>query len=108
MLLAKIWDKINAGVRKNIPASTGFLSLREQDMTRYLFGQLDGLHYFGGYADAERRMLVYLPEYLDEPSLYDEDSPIVCLSATFYANDCPSHRDFLGALMGAGDRKSVV
>jgi RNA-binding protein YlmH len=108
MLLAKIWDKINAGVRKNIPASSGFLSLREQEMARYLFGQLDGLHYFGGYADAERRMLVYLPEYLDEPSLYDEDSPIVCLSATFYANDCPSHRDFLGALMGAGISRETV
>ena len=34
MLLAKIWDKIAAGIRKNIPANTGFLSLREQEMCR--------------------------------------------------------------------------
>ena len=29
VLLAKIWDKINAGMRKNIPANTTFLTLRE-------------------------------------------------------------------------------
>ena len=38
VLLAKLWDKINAGIRKNIPASTCFLSAREQEMAKYLFG----------------------------------------------------------------------
>ena len=37
VLLAKIWDKINAGMRKNIPANTAFLTLRELEMCRYLF-----------------------------------------------------------------------
>ena len=61
LLLAKIWDKITAGIRKNIPANTGFLTLRELDMTRYLFGDLEGLHSFGGYPETERKMLIYLP-----------------------------------------------
>ena len=108
VLLAKIWDKINAGIRKNIIANTGFLSLRELDMTRYLFGYLPGLYAFGGYGDAERKMLVYLPEYLEESSLMEEDSPLVCLRATFYDGDSPSHRDFLGALMGAGIARETV
>ena len=108
VLLAKVWDKINAGMRKNIPASTCFLSLRELDMTKYLFGNLEGLVAFGGYEDAERQMLVYLPEYLDETALQDEDSPLVCLRATFYEGDTPSHRDFLGALMGAGIARETV
>ena len=43
VLLAKVWDKINTGIRKNIPANTCFLSLRELDMTRYLFGDVEGL-----------------------------------------------------------------
>ena len=102
MLLAKIWDKINTGIRKNIIANSPFLSPRELDMTRYLFGDLEGLHRFGGYPDAERQMLVYLPDYLDETALTDDDSPIVCLHATFYEGDSPSHRDFMGALLGAG------
>ena len=62
VLLAKIWDKITAGMRKNIPANTGFLTLRELELCRFLFGNQEGLFPFGGYADAERQMLVYLPE----------------------------------------------
>ena len=108
VLLAKPWDKIQAGLRKNIPANTCFLSLRELDMTRYLFGDVPGLVSFGGYEHAERRMLVYLPEYLDESALMEDDAPIVCLRATFYEGDSPTHRDFLGALMGAGIARETV
>ena len=108
VLLAKVWDKIQTGIRKNIPASTCFLTLRELDMTRYLFGAMDGLHAFGGYEGAERQMLIYLPDYLEESALTDEDSPLVCLRATFYEGDTPTHRDFLGALMGAGIAREVV
>lgn len=108
MLLAKLWDKINAGMWKNIPASTCFLSPRELEMAKYLFGEPEGLYAFGGYPDAERKMLVYLPEYLDESSLMEDDSPVVCLRAVFYQGDSPSHRDFLGALMGAGIGRETV
>ena len=101
LLLAKLWDKINAGIRKNIPANTCFLSPRELEMARFLFGEPEGLYAFGGYGDAERKMLVYLPEYLNENALYEDDSPVVCLRAEFYQGDSLSHRDFLGALMGA-------
>ena len=108
LLLAKLWDKITAGMRKNIPANTCFLSPRELEMARYLFGDVPGLYAFGGYADAERKMLIYLPEYLEEDALYDSASPCVCLRASFYQADSPSHRDFLGALMGAGIGRETV
>ena len=108
MLLAKVWDKINAGIRRNIMANTSFLSPRELEMTRYLFGDLPGLHSFGGYEEAERKMLIYLPDYLEEDALYAEDSPVVCLRATFFQEDSLSHRDFLGALMGAGIGRETV
>lgn len=102
LLLAKLWDKIDAGMRKNIMASTCFLSPRELELSRFLFGAPEGLYEFGGYGDAERKMLVYLPDYLEESALTGEDSPVVCLRAAFYQGDSPSHRDFLGALIGAG------
>ena len=108
VLLAKVWDKIGAGLRRNILASTCFLTPRELEMTRFLFGNLEGLHAFGGYGDAERQMLIYLPEYLDESTLTGEDSPLQCLRATFYEGDTPSHRDFLGALMGSGIAREAV
>lgn len=108
LLLAKVWDKINAGIRKNIPANTCFLSPRELEMCRFLFGDTEGLFSFGGYADAERNMLVWLPDYLEESALYEDDSPLVCLRASFWEGDTPSHRDFLGALMGAGIARESV
>ena len=108
LLLAKLWDKINAGMRKNIPANTPFLSPRELEMAKFLFGEPEGLYAFGGYEEAERKMLIYLPEYLGESSLLEEDSPCVCLRAAFYQGDTPTHRDFLGALMGAGIARETV
>lgn len=108
LLLAKVWDKIHAGIRRDIPASTCFLSPRELEMTRFLFGSLSGLCSFGGYPDAERKMLVYLPEYLEENWLTGEDSPVVCLHAEFYQGDKPTHRDFLGALIGTGIAREAI
>ena len=108
VLLAKLWDKIQAGMRNNLMAATAFLSPRELELSRFLFGNQEGLVSFGGYPDAERKMLVYLPDYLDENALTDEDSPLVCLRASFYEGDSLSHRDFLGALMGAGIARETV
>lgn len=108
MLLSKLWDKLNNGMIRNIPTHTCFLSPRELEMTRFLFGEQPGLLSFGGYVDAERKMLCYLPEYLDEDSLMNDDSPVVCLHAEFYEGDTPTHRDFLGALMGAGIARETV
>ena len=108
ILLAKVWDKINAGMRRNIPSNTCFLSQWELEMTQYLFGDMEGLVAFGGYEAAERKMLCWLPDYLDESTLTEGESPVVCLRATFYEGDSPSHRDFLGALMGSGIAREAV
>ena len=108
MLLSKLWDKIQTGLRRGIPASTGFLSPSEQPSAKVLVGDLPGLFAFGGYADAERKMLIFLPEYLDGTYLDGEDSPVVCLHAEFYQGDTPTHRDFLGALMGSGVAREAV
>jgi len=108
ILLAKVWDRINSCLRRQIPGNTCFLSPREQEMCRYLFGNVDGLSFWGGYEDAERQMLVFLPEYLENGWLLGEDSPLVCLRSEWYEKDSLSHRDFLGALMGAGIGREAV
>ena len=108
ILLAKLWDKITAGIRRNIPSNSFFLSPRELEMARLLFGEEPGLCRFGGYGGAERQMLCYLPEYLDESWLWEPDGPIICLRAVFFDSDSLSHRDFLGALMGAGVARDTV
>ncbi len=77
-------------------------------MSRFLFGEMAGLYSFGGFSDAERKMLCYLPDYLDENFLYGDSSPVVCLRATFYEGDALSHRDFLGGLIGCGVERQVL
>lgn len=108
ILLAKLWDKIQAGMSRNIPAHSCFLTPRELEMARYLFGTGEGLFVFGGYADAERQMLIYLPEYMDDSFFMTDAAPIYCLHAKFYEGDNPTHRDFLGALMGAGIARESI
>lgn len=108
VLLAKLWDKIQTGMRKNIPAHSGFLSPRELQLAQFLFGDTEGLYHFGGYSDAERKMLVYLPDYLEPDYLSGEESPVICLRAQFYRGESPNHRDFLGALMGCGITRECV
>ncbi len=108
ILLARLWDKIQAGIGRNILSHTAFLSPREQQMATFLFGAEPGIVAFGGYEDAERKMVLYLPDYLKENILMDGESPIVCLRASFYKGDCPTHRDFLGALMGCGISRDSV
>ena len=108
ILLAKVWDKIQSGMRKNIISNTCFLSPRELEMTKYLFGQVEGLCAFGGYDDAERKMLVYIPDYLDCTYLYTDDSPLVCIHGSFHETYDLSHRDILGALMGSGIGRETI
>lgn len=107
VLLAKVLDRISAGRRRNTPAYTGFLSLREQRMVLHLVGS-EGICFFGGHPGTERTIACYLPDYLEESSLWEDDGPIVCLRATFYEKDKLSHRDFLGALVGCGVKRETI
>lgn len=106
MLLAKVLDRLTMGKRKNIPAYTSFLSLREQELVRRLLGEED-LIFFGGFPGAERAVACYLPDYLEEDSLM-ENGPVEALRATYYDKDVLSHRDFLGSLMGCGVKRETV
>lgn len=106
VLLARVWERLSAGQRRNIPAFSCFLSLREQELVRRLMGE-ESLTFFGGYAGAERAVACYLPPYLEPESLYAE-GPVACIRASFFEEDALTHRDFLGSLMGAGIKRETV
>lgn len=79
LLLAKIYDKLSAGERRNIPAATAFLTGREQIMARQLTDRagIPNVHAFGGVKGAERQVLCYVPDYYEpEEFLCSEDGPI--------------------------------
>jgi RNA-binding protein YlmH len=111
VLLARVWDKIAAGERKNIPSNSCFLSGREQILTKRLLeqGGLPEPQFFGGFPGAERQVAAYVPDYYDPAEFFaGEDSPVAALRLTYSQYDSLSHRDFLGSLMGQGIKREIL
>ena len=107
LLLARIYDKLTRAAGREIFACTGFLSLREQVLTRRLLPHLP-LVFFGGCEGAERCMACYLPEYMTEADLFSSEGPVAAVRAAYYEKDALTHRDFLGSLMGLGIKRETV
>lgn len=110
VLLARVYERIEQGARRNIPTSTCFLSPREQVIAeRMLRGAgMTTFCFFGGVSTAERRICAYVPDYYGEDWLLSEESPLAAFRASFYEGDSLTHRDFLGSLMGCGVKRETV
>lgn len=61
--------------------------------------------FWGGYEEAERKLLGLFPDYM-EPR--EEEFPLVPLTFLFREADSLSHRDFLGSFMALGIERDVI
>lgn len=106
LLIRKAEDKLNICEKRAVMTCTGFLNDREQSVLSEAikpYGDIRTLFY-GGYDDAERRILVFLPEYFE----LEDDMPLTAVRASYYRDYELSHRDFLGALTGSGISREAV
>lgn len=103
MLLLRVCDRLTRARDRDIPTATAFLSPREQALVKQILPWVC----FYGVGEAERKVAYYLPAYLTEEDFF-EDGPVACLRGSFYEANALSHRDVLGALMGAGIRRDTV
>ena len=87
MLLVRVCDRIERAERREQPVSTFFLTPRERTLAAQLLPQAK---FFGG------------------PEDWLADGVVAYLSATFYEKNALTHRDMLGALMGAGLRRDAI
>ena len=105
MTLARILDRAEQARSRNIPAATDFLSPAQQvqagEALRLAGFSETGYAALGGYEGAERRLLLFLPDWLEVEDA-ESQSPIRCLRAAFREEYRLTHRDFLGSLMGMG------
>ena len=111
ILLAKVYDRMTAGERRNIPSYTSFLTGREQILAQRLMEQtgVSDICLFGGVPGAERQVMCYVPDYYDsEELLLGEDGPIAALRAKISSYDHLEHRDFLGGILAQGIRREVL
>ena len=107
MLLARVYERMTNAAARSIPASTCFLSKREQMLAAELLRGQE-IRFYGGPPMAEREICCYLPDYLDESWLEGEDGPIAAVRASYFEGDTLTHRDLLGALMGCGVKRETV
>ena len=107
LLLARVWDKYEQTERKNIPSATVFLSPRERQLAQAMLnaaGVRSGYLFDGGYEEAERNVLIFLPDWAEEPA----GDELVFLRASFHGEEGLTHRDILGSLMGLGVTRERV
>lgn len=102
--LIRACERIERAREQERPAATAFLSPREQALLKTL---LPWCLFWGGTEEAERAVAYFVPEYMTREELFD-GGVIACLRGSFYQENALSHRDVLGALMGAGLRRDAV
>lgn len=106
LLLSRILDRQRKAANGGGPVCTDFLSPREQalagDLLRLSHTPDDTYLFAGGAADAERRILCFLPDWMSPDDLAPEALPLCAVRAAWRDGETLSHRDLLGGLMGLG------
>lgn len=142
ILLATIEDKIEQCMRSYTVQTSGFLDLRQKELVSALLkGSLDVVvlneepdgsiidadtsgsgriraFFYGGYGDAERRIVVMLPDYVQVHDVIpaisqgnDEcDCPLIVLKVGTKGGMSRklTHRDYLGSILGLGIKREKV
>ena len=105
LLLANILDKHELCQNKNFVTATSFLDLRQQGLVHLIKNEFKVKYeLFGGFADAERKVLYFLPEWEEELT----DHNLCLLNVTPNANKPLSHRDYLGSVLSLGIKRETI
>lgn len=109
MLLARAKDTAELCEKQYIAKALGFLTPAEAAIIKAHQRQVCAADvrtlFYGGYPDAERCMLVALPEYAEEGAKTEFISVLeICGRDIGTLN----HRDFLGSLLGLGIRREKI
>ena len=106
VLINSIYDKKKQCEDLYIPTFTAFLDPRQGAMAEAEF-KFSKHIFYGGYEDAERRIMVFLPDYLNE--LDDENNPLEVLRLSVPKGSKKlSHRDYLGSILSLGINRNVT
>lgn len=97
-LQKRAMDLARRSLERGMVTCTAFLTPEEQ--AELLGLHLENLVLWGGGPEAERRVAFFLPEYLTAETLEPGDYVALLHARTPFAS--PSHRDYLGAILGLG------
>ncbi len=109
LLLAKVLDQADLSLRRHIITFSDFLSPAETAQAVELLKKVHDLSFlaYGGYNDCERKMLGFYPDYMSAEDVY---FPITAVKIKFNPkfSSPPSHRDYLGSVLGMGIERGKV
>ena len=113
LLLAKILDKIEFTKSKNKVESTDFLNLAEQDLADKFLKRIKFTNYyfFGGAGEAERKIIIFYPEKINEEMARKNHSKIMSvikIKLPIELSDEYDHRIYLGAIMKLGIEREKI
>lgn len=106
LLVRRALDKLALCDKRYVQTCTGFLNEAEQDilLTELSYINEERRAFIGGYDDAERRVLAFIPEYAS----LEENELIGAIRCEYYKEYELTHRDFLGAVTGLGIEREMI
>lgn len=118
-ILAQVRNKLAVALREQQLTHTKFLNQDEQERAHVLLQREPDIVpiFYGGYPDAERRILVLLPDFwgihtqeqlAERFQQNPDENPLTLLRVQKDAFHDVSHRDYLGAILGLGITRACV
>jgi RNA-binding protein YlmH len=109
ILLGQAEDKIRQCFERSMPTNTVFLDPHQQSLVRGEFMKQSwgcALEFYGGYEDAEREVLLCLPDYATVATA----DPLAVISAAVVnpGGRRLKHGDYLGSLTGLGIKREMT
>lgn len=116
ILLAAVEDKARQCSENSMITNTAFLDMHERLVVTGMKNPYSDtrMFFYGGFNDAERNTVLFLPEYItDDPvdyfDSYPDDDPIAVIEIEKDKfSPALGHRDYLGALMGLGIKREMA
>lgn len=119
ILLAGIKDKISQCSEQYRVTHSAFLDLHQRDVVERFCVSQRNLRYlfYGGYEDAERTIVLFLPDYIPMDnergigSYFKEnqgENPLILLRVSHASYRKLTHRDYLGSLLGLGIKREKI
>lgn len=113
LLFAVLDDKIRSCEENYMITNTNFLDIyRQSAALGYLARKKVRYELYGGFDDAERKIILFLPDYVEDcRSFFAENpdsNPIAAVNIRKDSFSALSHRDYLGSLMGLGVKREML
>ena len=106
-LIRRIRDLSDRSERSASVTHSNFLTPAEQyEAETWLKPKSINAVFIGGFSESERKIAVSYPDYLDKDQIQDADYlSVVKITAGFGS---PSHRDYLGSILGLGLKREWI